>query len=71
MVYMYNGIFLSLKKVLPFATIWMILETILLNKISQIWRRKWQPSIRAWETMDRGAWWAIVYGVTQSQTRLK
>ena len=65
---MYNGIFLSLKKVLPFATIWMILETILLNKISQIWRRKWQPSILAWETMDRGAWWAIVYGVAQSQT---
>ena len=21
--------------------------------------------------MDRGAWWAIVYGVTESQTRLK
>ena len=29
------------------------------------WRRKWQP------TPDRGAWWAAVYGVAQSLTRLK
>ena len=28
------------------------------------WRRKWQPR-------DGGAWWAAVYGVTQSRTRLK
>ena len=28
------------------------------------WRRKWQPR-------DGGAWWAAVYGVAQSQTRLK
>ena len=29
-------------------------------------------SILAWEIpMDRGAWWAAVHGVTQSQTRLK
>ena len=41
---MYSGILLSLKKVLPFATIWMTLETILPNKLSQIWRRKWQPT---------------------------
>ena len=25
-------------------------------------------SIRAWRTMDRGAWQAIVYGVAKSQT---
>ena len=28
------------------------------------WRRKWQPR-------DGGAWWAAVYGVGQSRTRLK
>ena len=30
------------------------------------WRRKWQPTPR-----DGGAWWAAVYGVAQSRTRLK
>ena len=28
-------------------------------------------SILAWRPRDRGAWWAAVYGVAQSQTRLK
>ena len=29
-------------------------------------------SILAWRiTMDRGAWWATVHGVTKSQTRMK
>ena len=29
-------------------------------------------SILAWRVpMDRGAWWATVYGVAKSQTRLK
>ena len=29
-------------------------------------------SIPAWEnSMDRGAWWATVHGVTKSQTGLK
>ena len=29
-------------------------------------------SVLAWENpRDGGAWWAAVYGVTQSQTRLK
>ena len=29
-------------------------------------------SILAWRiSMDRGAWWAAVHGVTQSRTRLK
>ena len=27
-------------------------------------------SILAWRILDRGAWWAIVYGVTESRTRL-
>ena len=28
-------------------------------------------SVLAWRTRDGGAWWAAVYGVAQSQTRLK
>ena len=37
------------------------------------WRRKWQPTpvFLPGEPRDRGAWWAAVYGVTQSRTRLK
>ena len=37
------------------------------------WRRKWQP---VWcscleNPRDDGAWWAAIYGVAQSRTRLK
>ena len=37
------------------------------------WRRKWQPTpvFLPGESRDGGAWWAAVYGVTQSWTRLK
>ena len=37
------------------------------------WRRKWQPTpvFLPGESQGRGAWWAAVYGVAQSQTRLK
>ena len=37
------------------------------------WRRKWQPTpVSCLENpRDRGAWWAAVYRVTQSRTRLK
>ena len=36
-------------------------------------RRKWQPTpvFLPGESQGRGAWWAAVYGVTQSRTRLK
>ena len=36
------------------------------------WRRKWQPTpVSCLENpRDRGAWWAAVYGVAQSRTRL-
>ena len=36
-------------------------------------RRKWQPTpvFLPGESQGRGAWWAAVYGVAQSQTRLK
>ena len=37
------------------------------------WRRKWQPTpvFLPGESRDGGAWWAAVYGVQQSRTRLK
>ena len=37
------------------------------------WRRKWQPTQYSCleNPRDGGAWWAAVYGVSQSQTRLK
>ena len=37
------------------------------------WRRKWQPTpvFFPGEFQDGGSWWAAIYGVTQSQTRLK
>ena len=37
------------------------------------WRRKWQPTLvfLPGESQGWGASWAAVYGVTQSQTRLK
>ena len=36
------------------------------------WRRKWQPTPCSCleNPRDRGAWWAAIYGVAQSQTRL-
>ena len=35
------------------------------------WRRKWQPTplFLPGESQGRGAWWAAVYGVSQSRTR--
>ena len=37
------------------------------------WRRKWQPTpvFLPRESQGRGAWWAAIYGVEQSRTRLK
>ena len=37
------------------------------------WRRKWQPTLvfLPGEYQGWGAWWAAIYGVTQSWTRLK
>ena len=37
------------------------------------WRRKWQPTpvFLPGESQRQGAWWAAVYGVAQSWTRLK
>ena len=37
------------------------------------WRRQWQPTpvFLPGESQGRGAWWAAIYGVAQSRTRLK
>ena len=37
------------------------------------WRRKWQPTpvFLPENPRDGGAWWAAVFGVTHSRTRLK
>ena len=37
------------------------------------WKRKWHPTQCSCleNPRDQGAWWAAVYGVTQSRTRLK
>ena len=37
------------------------------------WRRKWQPApvFLSGDPRDGGTWWAAVYGVAQSRTRLK
>ena len=39
------------------------------------WKRKWQPTPvflpGECQGRGRGVWWAAVYGITQSQTRLK
>ena len=37
------------------------------------WRRKWQPTpvFLPGESQGREAWWAAIYGVAQSRTRLK
>ena len=37
------------------------------------WRKKWQPTpvFLPGESQGWGTWWAAVYGVTQSRTRLK
>ena len=35
-----------------------------------LWRRRWQPhsSVLAWGTPGTGAWWAAIYGRTESDT---
>ena len=46
---------------------------ISLTRSISLWRRKWQPTpvFLPGESQGRGAWWAAIYGVSQSRTRLK
>ena len=49
-----------------------IKHTNLKRCMHPFWRRKWQstPVFLPQESQGRGAWWAAVYGVAQSQTQL-
>ena len=42
------------------------------SRRSHKWRRKWQPTplFLPGESQGRGTWWAVIYGVPQSRTRL-
>ena len=66
--------------VLPLTSCCALLRTTEVSFLSQLislpvkwWRRKWQPTpvFSPGESHDRGAWWAAVRGVAQSQTWLK
>jgi len=48
-------------------------RTRLSDFTSMRWRRRWQPIpvFLPGESQGRGPWWAAVYGVAQSRTRLK
>ena len=45
---------------------------ILMSPSTVIWRRLRQPTLYSCleNPMDRGAWWAVVHGITKSRTRL-
>ena len=45
----------------------------ILASLVSTWRRKWQPTqvLLPGESQGWGSWWAAVYGVTQSRTRLR
>ena len=57
-----------------YASSWLAMINLCPTMIvQQSWRRKWQPlQCSCLENpRDEGAYWAAVYGVTQSRTRLK
>ena len=68
---------MKLEKSLKFS-FWVTLST-LQGHTSRIWLHYWtrqnsfitaEHSIEQYGTMDGGAWWATVHGVTKSRTRL-
>ena len=56
-------------KVIVTVVIEMEKRTLLRDRLEK--EMATHSSILAWRISDRGAWWAAVYGVTQSRTRLK
>ena len=50
-------------------SMWSLSQTRLSDFTLKHWRRKWQPTpvFLPGESKGRGAWWAAVYGVTQSR----
>ena len=79
MVHVLDMCFLKvLKKMFEFCACvcalccWHQLSAVFVCAPIVSWRRKWQPTYSCLENpVDRGAWWAAIYGVAQSRTRLK
>ena len=79
MVHVLDMCFLKvLKKMFEFCACvcalccWHQLSAVFVCAPIVSWRRKWQPTYSCLENpVDRGAWWAAIYGVVQSRTRLK
>ena len=46
-------------------------ERMIIVKVKRMWRRIFTLDWPRLPSRDVGAWWAAIYGVAQSQTRLK
>ena len=71
---MINIFIMKLLTLFFYASSWLAMINLCPTMIvQQSWRRKWQPlQCSCLENpRDEGAYWAAVYGVTQSRTRLK
>ena len=55
MGYLYNGYYLDVKKkkILPFATVWMDQENIMLSEISQSEKDKYHMISLVWNVMNK------------------
>ena len=67
----YTQLLLTLPLVLRYQILCPV--PFLEDTAEKIRRRQWQPTpvLLPGESQGRGAWWAAVYGVAQSRTRLK
>lgn len=66
-------VFLLIKKsIIKSILLHFNIENYLKPSINYFWRRKRQPiSILAWESVDSGAWWAVVHGLQESNMTLQ